>query len=85
MPVDETCKRMTTFTCKQEKFRFEIMPFGLRNAPATFQRMMNQVLKDLPYVRVNIDDAIIFSSSLEEKNARFGRSNENYQIRRTSD
>ncbi len=42
------------------------MPFGLTNAPATFQRLMEQTLQNLPNVIVFIDDIVIFSASFEE-------------------
>jgi len=42
------------------------MPFGLTNAPATFQRLMEQTLDNIPNVIVFIDDIIIFSATFEE-------------------
>ena len=42
------------------------MPFGLRNASQTFQRAMDQILGDLPYVYVYLDDILIASTSREE-------------------
>lgn len=42
------------------------MPFGLKNAPSTFQRMMDTVLRGLKNVTVYMDDLIIYSSSLQE-------------------
>ena len=44
------------------------MPFGLHNAPATFQRAMQEVLRGLnwKFVLVYIDDLILFSKTFEE-------------------
>ena len=45
-------------------FEFLHMPFGLRNAGNTFQRLMDQVLGDLPFCFVYVDDILIFSKNL---------------------
>ena len=45
-------------------FEFLRLPFGLRNAGNTFQRMMDQILGNLPYCFVYIDDILVFSPNL---------------------
>ena len=47
-------------------FTFNFTCFGLRNAGATFQRLMDSILGHLPFVVVYVDDILIYSSSLEE-------------------
>ncbi|CAB0010179.1 unnamed protein product, partial [Nesidiocoris tenuis] len=47
-------------------FEFVKMPFGLRSAAQTFQRFMDHVTRGLPFVKVYIDDCLIFSKSMEE-------------------
>ena len=47
-------------------FEFTRMPFGLCNAPQTFQRYMDSIFRDLPFVFVYIDDILIASKNLDE-------------------
>lgn len=58
----------TAFSVENGHYEYLRMPFGLKNAPATFQRVMDNVLRDLQgkTCLVYMDDIIIFSSSLEE-------------------
>ena len=42
------------------------MPFGLKNSPATFQRLVNNVISGLDGVADYIDDVIIYSDTCEE-------------------
>ncbi|KAB5587616.1 Retrotransposable element Tf2 [Ceratobasidium theobromae] len=58
----------TAFRTKYSHFEYTVMPFGLTNAPAVFQRLMNDIFRDLLdiYVIVYLDDILIFSNSKEE-------------------
>ena len=47
-------------------FEFLRLPFGLRNAGNTFQRIMDSILGDLPYYFMYVDDILVFSTSLEQ-------------------
>ena len=62
----EECKPYTAFTCGPLGFyECETMPFGATNAPATFQRLMDNCLGDLNmnWCIVYLDDIIIFSQN----------------------
>ena len=47
-------------------FEFLRMPFGLKNAAQTFQRLMDSALRDMPFVFAYLDDILVASSSEEE-------------------
>ena len=53
----------TAFVTRRGLFRFKRMPFGLSNAPATFQRMMDCLLRGLTWLccLVYLDDIIVYS------------------------
>jgi hypothetical protein len=57
----------TVFLTRKGAYEFLVMPFGLCNAPATFQHMMNNVLHEClrKYALVYMDDVIVFSKSPE--------------------
>ena len=63
IPVHPDDKEKTAFRCHRGHYEFNVMPFGLCNAPAVFSRIMDQVLGDLigKCVMVYIDDLVIFS------------------------
>ena len=56
----------TAFVTPFGKYEFLMVPFGLAQAPAYFQLLMNKVLEGLPYAMTYLDDIIIFSKNEEE-------------------
>ena len=58
----------TTFTCLYGTFAFKRMPFGLCNAPATFQRCMMSMFSDLveEVMEIFMDDFTVYGSSFEQ-------------------
>ena len=64
IPLDRVSQEKTAFCTPFGLYEFKVMPFGLHSAPATFQRLMNQVLRDCQsFAGVYIDDIVVYSSS----------------------
>eukprot|EP00117_Sycon_ciliatum_P009189 scpid21588/ scgid11586/ Retrovirus-related Pol polyprotein from transposon 412; Protease; Reverse transcriptase; Endonuclease len=66
--LDGDAQEKSAFTTPFGLYQWKCMPFGLCNAPATFQRLMNNVLRDhlQKCCLVYLDDIIIFSRTLKE-------------------
>ncbi len=64
----EDSKHKTAFVSHCGLFQFRVLPFGLCNAPATFQRLMNSVLAGLIYrcCAVYLDDIIVASPTFKQ-------------------
>lgn len=62
----------TAFSTPTGHYQFNRMPFGLRNAPATFQHLMNTVLAGIQNIKcfVYLDDIVVFADNLENHNKR---------------
>ena len=83
VPVSPDAKHKTAFAISSGLFHFTRMPFGLKGAPATFQRLVDRVLQGLEEISgAYIDDIIVFSKSwanscrmdrLKDTNARLTR------------
>lgn len=72
VPMAEKDQCKTAFATKSGQYEYNVMPFGLSGAPATFQRLMQTVLRDEAWdiCVVYLDDVLIFANSVEEHNRR---------------
>ena len=72
VPLAEEGRLKTAFSTPQCHYEYLRMPFGLKSAPSTFQRLMNNVLMGLIGTRcfVYLDDIIIFGETLDDHNNR---------------
>jgi hypothetical protein len=63
--LDPTYQEKTTFTCPFSTFAYHHMPFGLCNAPATFQRCMISIFSDMVkrHLEIFMDDFLVFGLS----------------------
>ncbi|GKA05401.1 putative nucleotidyltransferase, ribonuclease H [Tanacetum coccineum] len=67
IPIELADQEKTTFTCPYRTYAYKCMPFGLCNAPATFQRCMVAIFQDMleTSMEVFMDDFSIFGVSFD--------------------
>ncbi len=66
--MDEDSIQRTAFVTKNAQYEFVCLPFGLKNAAATFQRLMNNILRDYigKFCFVYLDDIVIYSKTVQD-------------------
>ena len=97
VPLSKEDRPKTAFSTRDNHYQFTVLPQGITNGPATFQRIINHVLGPArwKYALAYIDDVIIYSNTFEEhlthlnsicqilKNTRFRLNPEKCEIART--
>ena len=73
--MDPASQEKTAFITHSGLYEFKKMPFGLVNAPATFQRLMEVVLSGLARdgCMVYLDDILVFGRALKEHNDKLAK------------
>lgn len=65
VPLTERAALISAFVTPDYFLQYTVMPFGMCNAPATFQRLVNSVLSGLPNCNAYLDDLIVYSTTWE--------------------
>lgn len=67
VPMKEADRPKTAFVTPDGLYEFTVMPFGLCNAPATFERMMDTILRGLKWKTClcYLDDIVVFSPDFD--------------------
>ena len=66
VPMTDHAKEVSAFVTPSAQYVCRVLPFGMKNAPACFQRLMNHVTQGLCNVVTYIDDVVVYSDSWEE-------------------
>lgn len=74
VPLNEESKELTAFSTPHGHWHFNVLSFGLKNAPSAFQRGMQEVLREFPWkkVVVYVDDILIMENSFDSHLALVG-------------
>ena len=66
LQLDENFKSWTTFTCSEGQYEWNVLSFGLKNAPSIFQRFMDSIFLKYDFCLVYIDDILVASETVQE-------------------
>lgn len=66
VPLTSRASDISAFVTPDHFLQYTVMAFGMRNVPATFQRLMHMVLGDIPHCNVYLDDVVVYSYTWEE-------------------
>ena len=63
VPLTQQAREISAFVTPSGLYQYKVMPFGMKNAPATFQRMVNKLVRDIDGCEGYIDDVVIYSDN----------------------
>ena len=63
VPLTTRAKEISAVVTPDGLYQYRVMPFGMKNSQATFQRMMNHCMQELPKVATHIDDIVIYDTN----------------------
>jgi len=68
VPLNQNARKYTAFRTRRGLYQFRVLPFGHKNSPMTFVRLMNEVLRGYldEFVQVYLDDIVVFSNTTDE-------------------
>jgi hypothetical protein len=66
VPLTDRAREISAFVTPNNLYQCVVMPFGMKNAPSTFQRMMNMLTASLEGCVVYIDDVVIYAETFDE-------------------
>ena len=66
LPLDDLSREITAILTPYGLMEFTVAPFGIRNSPPEFQRMMDAVFAFIDHLQKYIDDIILFTNTVDE-------------------
>ena len=63
VPLTQRAREISMFVTPSGLYQYKVISFGMKNAPATFQRMVNKLVRDIDGCEGYIDDVVIFSDN----------------------
>lgn len=69
VPLTTRASDISAFVIPDHFLQYTVMAFGMKNAPATFQRMMHQALGNVSHCKVYFDDVVVYSEDWTEHKA----------------
>ena len=66
VPLTDRAKEISAFVTPDGLYQYKRMPFGMKNSPSTFQRLVNMLIYDIDNCDIYIDDAVIYTNTWED-------------------
>ncbi|XP_076032468.1 uncharacterized protein LOC143020190 [Oratosquilla oratoria] len=66
VPMTPRAQSISCFAALGKTYQCKVMPFGMTNAPATFQRLMNKITEDIPSCVTYLDDVVVYSDTWQD-------------------